>query len=254
MPKAPLTIGSWVTLYHPSIIEIMATAGFDWLTVDMEHTVIDYFHAQQMIATIQAQGLQAFVRLPENNTRIIKRVLDAGADGIIVPNVRNRAEAERAAAAANYPPVGVRGVGLARAQGYGLNGGFEAYREGKAKKITVIAQIEHIEAIDDLEPIIETPGIHGTLIGPYDLSGSMGKPGRYDEPDVKKALERYETVARRYEDKLMGFHVVKTKAGAFMEKVNLGYNFLAFSLDTLFLGEMANLRMGEIREHLADKK
>ena len=250
MPNAKLTIGSWVSLFHPSIIEVMATAGFDWLVVDMEHSVVDYFHAQQMIATIQAQGLPAYVRLPENNGRIIKRVLDAGADGLIVPNVRNRTEAEAAVRWSNYPPVGTRGVGLGRAARYGVNGGFETYREGKSKHIPVVAQIEHIDAIHDLDAIISTDGIHGTLIGPYDLSGSMGKPGRYDEPDVRAALTRYEAVAKNYPDKLMGSHVVKTEADALLEKVALGYNFLAFGIDTLFLGNMVNERMGAVRARL----
>ena len=121
------TIGSWVTLNHFSIVEIMADAGFDWLCVDMEHSVTDYYEAQQLIATIQAKGIKAYVRVGENNTRIIKRVLDAGADGIIVPMVNSKEEAIKAVNAVKYPPIGQRGVGLARAQKYGF--GFEDYKD-----------------------------------------------------------------------------------------------------------------------------
>ena len=94
--RKKIKIGSWITLNHFSIVEIMAEAGFDWLCVDMEHSVIDYYDAEKLIATIQAKGLRAYVRVGENNTRIIKRVLDAGADGIIVPMVNSRDEAQKA--------------------------------------------------------------------------------------------------------------------------------------------------------------
>ena len=118
-------IGSWITLNNPSVAEILADAGFDWLCIDMEHSVTDYFEAQQLILAIQSKGIKAFVRVGENNMRIIKRVLDAGADGIIVPSVNSAAEAQKAVDSVKYPPFGKRGVGLARAQSYGF--GFESY-------------------------------------------------------------------------------------------------------------------------------
>ena len=89
-------IGTWITIGHPSIVEILADAGFDWLCVDIEHTVIDFTQAQNLISTIQGKGKTAYVRVGENNNRIIKRVLDAGADGIIIPMVNNSKEAEKA--------------------------------------------------------------------------------------------------------------------------------------------------------------
>lgn len=230
-----LEIGSWVTLNHPSIVEIMAGAGFDWLCIDMEHSVIDYYDVQVLIATVQAKGLKAFVRVGENNTRIIKRVLDAGADGIIVPMVNNLEEAKKAVSAVKYPPFGKRGVGLARAQNYGLDNGFEIYKDSKAQQIELIVQIEHIDAIDQLEEIMEIDGIDGTFIGPYDLSGSMGKPGKYFDDDVKEALNRYETISKQYNKKI-GFHVIAPDHLQLEAKVKAGYNFIAFSIDTLFLG------------------
>ena len=240
-------VGSWLTLNHFSIAEIMADAGFDWLCVDMEHSVTDYFEAQQLIAAIQSKGLKAFVRVGENNTRIIKRVLDSGADGIIVPMVCSKEDAVKAVEAAKYPPAGKRGVGLARAQKYGF--GFEEYKNKKANEITVIAQIEHIDAINNLSDIIETDGIDGTFIGPYDLSGSMGKPGRFDDDDVKEAIKKYEEISRRY-NKLIGFHVIQPDYNLVIEKVNKGYNFIAFSLDTLFLGTLCNNQMKLLKENI----
>ena len=237
------TIGSWITLNHPSIAEIMADAGFDWLCVDMEHSVTDYAEAQNLIAIIQSKGVKAFVRVGENNTRIIKRVLDAGADGIIVPMVNSKEDAQRAIDAVKYPPKGKRGVGLARAQKYGF--GFEDYKDNYADDIKLIVQIEHIDAVNNLEEILSLDEVDGTFIGPYDLSGSMGKPGRFDDDDVKEVLSRYEKIVKQY-DKLIGFHVIQPDYNLVKDKLKLGYNFVAFSLDTLFLGTIARDQMSNL--------
>jgi 2-keto-3-deoxy-L-rhamnonate aldolase RhmA len=244
MNKTATTIGSWISLNHTSVAEIMADAGFDWLCIDMEHSVTDYFEMQQLIMAIQGKGVRAFVRVGENNTRIIKRALDAGADGIIVPAVSSVEDAKKAVNAVNYPPLGNRGVGLARAQSYGFD--FESYRDGKAKNITLIAQIEHINAIRNLDAIIQVEGIHGTFIGPYDLSGSMGKPGQYDDEDVKAALLQYDATAAKY-DKLVGFHVVPPDYKLVLEKQQKGYNFIAFSFDAFFLGHMMRDQLKHIK-------
>jgi len=245
MQKKKDQIGSWITLNHFSIAEIMADIGFDWLCVDMEHSVIDYFEAEQLIATIQSRDIKAFVRVGENNTRIIKRVLDAGADGIIVPMVNSREDAQKAVDAVKYPPDGKRGVGLARAQKYGF--GFEEYKQGSAKNIVLIAQIEHIDAIKNLDDILQTDGVDGTFIGPYDLSGSMGKPGQYNDSDVKEVLKTYEKTAKQY-DKLIGYHVVEPDIQLVKNKIEEGYNFIAFSLDTMFLGHKARTELNNLKK------
>jgi len=238
------SVGSWITINHPSIVEIMADAGFDWLCIDLEHSTIDYAETQQIIIAIQSKGIQAFVRVGENNTRIIKRVLDAGADGIIVPSVNSASEAQKAVDAVRYPPLGKRGVGLARAQNYGF--GFEQYRDQKIKKIKLIAQIEHINAIKELDAIIQTEGIDGTFIGPYDLSGSLGKPGQFDAPEVKAALIDYEKTAAKY-TKWIGFHIVSPDHKIVEEKINKGYNFLAFGFDAIFLGSIIREQLNKIK-------
>ena len=123
--KNKISIGSWITLGHFSIAEIMAKAGFDWLCVDMEHSVIDYYEAEKLIAAIGANNCVPYVRVGANDPVIIKRVLDAGAKGIIVPMVNSKEDATRAVSSVKYPPMGKRGVGLARAQGYGFE--FDEY-------------------------------------------------------------------------------------------------------------------------------
>lgn len=241
------TIGSWITLNHFSIVEIMAAAGFDWLCIDLEHSVIDYYEAEQLIATMQANGIVPYVRVGDNNPLIIKRVLDAGAKGIIVPLVVTRQDAVNAVNAVKYPPLGRRGVGLARAQKYGF--GFTEYATTVNAETRVIAQIEHIDAIENLEEILAVEGIDGTIIGPYDLSGSMGKPGRYDDKDVRSALARYETICKKHK-KPLGFHVIQPDHRQILDKINKGYSFLAFSLDTLFLGSICRREMSALRERL----
>lgn len=242
-----ISIGSWITLGHFSIAELMADAGFDWLCVDMEHSVIDYYETEQLIATIQAKGIMAYVRVGENNTRIIKRVLDAGADGIIVPMVNSKEDAIKAIEAVKYPPKGKRGVGLARAQGYGFS--FDEYERGKAQEIKLIIQIEHIDSVRNLDEILELEGIDGTFVGPYDLSGSMGKPGRYDDADVKEVLKRYEEISKQC-DKPMGYHVIQPDYKLVLEKIKAGYTFIAFSLDTLFLGTLCRDQLNSLRGSL----
>jgi 2-keto-3-deoxy-L-rhamnonate aldolase RhmA len=237
-------LGSWLTLGNPSIAEIMADAGFDWLCVDLEHTSTDYKEAQLLIMAIQSKGLKAFVRVGGNEPLIIKRVLDAGADGIIVPSVNSALEAKNAVEAVRYPPLGKRGVGLARAQDYGF--GFDSYRDHKTKEIKLIVQIEHISAIKELDAIIQTEGVDGTFIGPYDLSGSLGKPGQWDEPEVRDTLKIYEVTARKY-NKWIGFHVVQPDYNLVKEKISLGYNFIAFGFDAMFLGTMIRNQLKMIK-------
>ncbi|MCX7966349.1 MAG: aldolase/citrate lyase family protein, partial [Syntrophorhabdaceae bacterium] len=135
-----ITVGSWITLYQPAIAEIMARAGFEWLVVDLEHSVITIREAEELIRIITLCGSVPLVRLSSNDSVQIKRVMDAGAHGIIVPMVNTEDEAKKAVEAVYYPPYGKRGVGLARAQGYGVD--FEQYRDWLKDNAIVIVQIE----------------------------------------------------------------------------------------------------------------
>lgn len=238
------TIGSWITIGHQSVIDILAESDFDWLTIDMEHTTIDLNELQILIGFIQSHGMAALVRVSKNEEVIIKRVLDAGADGIIVPMVCSKEDAEKAVSFAKYPPSGKRGVGLNRGQRYGF--GFDEYKDWVDKYMVVIAQIEHIDAVNNIKEIIQTPGIDGVIIGPYDLSGSLGIPGNYDEQIVRDALKKVEDVCLTY-NKSMGYHVVEPNGALVIEKQKLGYNFIAFSTDFLFLGKKAYEEMGKIK-------
>lgn len=242
-----LTLGSWVTIAHPSIIDIMASAGFEWLVIDLEHTSIDLSQAHILISTIQANNMKALVRVSKNEEVIIKRVLDMGADGIIVPMVKSRIDALEAISYAKYPPIGKRGVGLFRAQKYGL--GFDDYKKWVNDELVIIAQIEHIEAVENITEIITTDGIDGIIIGPYDLSGSMGYPGEYHRDDVQQAIATVLKACNEYNTP-SGFHVIESDPVKLQERITQGCTFLAYSLDFFFLGDSARNGMKTIKEGL----
>lgn len=238
------TIGSWITIPHQAIIDILAEAGFDWLCIDLEHTAIDYNEAQVLIGFIQARGMAALVRVSKNEEVVIKRVLDAGADGIIVPMTCTAEDAAQAVAYAKYPPVGKRGVGLNRAQRYGFS--FDEYKTWVNDHQVVIAQIEHIDGVNNLEAIVDTPGIDGTFIGPYDLSGSLGIPGQYNEPIVIEALKKFEATCKA-KNITMGYHVIEPHIDLVKAKQADGYNLIAFSTDFLFMGRTAHAEMQKLK-------
>ena len=242
-----LTIGSWITLGSPNIAEIMAQTGFEWLTVDMEHSVITIDVAQKLIQVIDSCGVVPLVRVGENNPNLIKRVMDAGAYGVIVPMVNTREQAEAAVKAVKYPPVGTRGVGLARAQGYGFN--FDDYAATVNDESVVIVQVEHIDSVNNLEDILSVEGVDGCIIGPYDLSGSLGVPGNFTHPDVLAALKKVEEICEKMNVPL-GMHVIEPDHGLVVENVKKGYTFIAFSLDSLFLGSSCRGQMDLIRTKL----
>lgn len=247
MQKRKITIGSWITLSHPAIAEIMAKAGFDWLAVDMEHSAITLNQVQQLVQVIELSGCVPLVRVGENNPNLIKRVMDTGSHGVIVPMVNSKEEAIRSVNAVKYPPSGTRGVGLARAQGYGLE--FEKYKEWVNKESILIIQIEHIEAVNNLEEIFDLDDLDGFIVGPYDLSASVGRPGEFNRLEVKKAITKIMKVAKDY-DIVPGFHVIPPSADELLKKMREGYKFLGFSIDTLFLGQSCQRELSKITQYL----
>lgn len=237
-----LVVGSWITLAHPAIAEIMANAGFRWLTIDLEHSSITIREAEELIRVISQAGVAALVRLTANNPEQIKRVLDAGAHGIIVPMVNSREDAEKAIAAAYYPPKGRRGVGLARAQNYGA--GFLEHKKWlDTTGCTVIVQIEHINAVEHAEEILSLPDIDGYIIGPYDLSASIGLAGELLHPEVLKAIKRVKEIGSRL-NKPGGMHLVEPNIDQLRQTISDGFTFIAYSLDIRMLDVSSRLAVG----------
>lgn len=247
-----VTVGSWIQLAHPAHAEIMAAAGFDWLTVDLEHSVITIREAEELIRIIGMSGVAPLVRLSSNDSVEIKRVMDAGAEGVIVPMVKTREEIVHAVDAARYPPDGTRGVGLARAQGYGAR--FEEYRAWVAVDSVIIAQIEHIEGVRNLDAILAAPGVAGFIVGPYDLSASLGVPGEFSHPDMLAALREIRRIAALHPEVAAGYHVVPPQPELVAARIDEGYRFIAYSTDMIFLGDACRSGAAAIRRSLADTK
>jgi 2-dehydro-3-deoxyglucarate aldolase len=242
-----LTIGTWLTIPHQSVVEILSSADFEWIVIDREHAAIDYMEMQNLIGHIQGNGMEALVRVAKNEEVEIKHALDAGANGVIIPMINTKKEAETAISYVKYPTSGRRGVGLSRAQHYGT--GFDSYKKWLDNEVVIIFQIEHIEAVNNLDEILATNQLDGIIVGPYDLSASMNKPGKFDDADVLTALEivRKKTISS---NKSLGFHVISSDHQKIIDKITEKYNFLAFSLDFFFMGDKARNEMVKLRNSL----
>ena len=246
-----VTLGAWLTLAHPGIAEVMAAAGFDWIVIDIEHSTISLREAEELMRVIESAGVAPLVRLTSNDRDLAKRIMDAGAHGVVVPMINSAAEAQAALDAVYYPPRGRRGVGLARAQGYGP--GFAQYVETLGQHAIVVPQIEHVAAIAVLPEILAVPGIDATIIGPYDLSASMGKPGQYDDHDVRDKLQEYERLSLA-STVAMGYHVVETDTARVAARLQQGYRFVAYSVDFQFLGDTCRNGVSRIRAHMENTR
>jgi len=227
-----VALGSWITLAHPAVAEIMANAGFDWLAIDLEHSVITIREAEELIRVIELSNVVPLVRLTSNNSDLIKRVMDAGAHGIIVPMVNSALDAEMAVQSIKYPPAGRRGVGLARAQRYGAD--FEAYKKWQVNGSIVIVQIEHIDAVNNFRDILSVPGVDGFIVGPYDLTSSMGIPGEFSNSKYLDVIERIGKIANNM-GVTGGVHIIEPDTKELAQRIDEGYKFIAYSLDIRML-------------------
>ena len=244
-------LGSWLSLAHPPVAEILARSGFEFLVIDQEHAAIGAAECLHLIQIVDLCGVQPWVRVGANEARLIKRALDSGAAGVVVPSVNSAEDAEAAVVAARYPPVGRRGAGLFRAQAYGL--GFPAYRALADADTVVVVQIEHVDGVAHLEDILDVPGVDAFMVGPYDLSGSVGQPGAYDHPDVREALQEVERVMKATHIP-GGFHVVHSNVDELQRRLRAGYRLIAYGDDMVFLAEKvqreAELARSVVREML----
>lgn len=244
------SIGSWLSMAHVSIAEILASAGYDFVVVETEHTAIDVSEVLRLLIAIEHSGAVPLVRLAWNDPIQAKAVLDSGAAGVLVPMVNTKADAELAVKAVKYPPLGFRGVGLARAQGYGQR--FDEYVRRSNADTLLVVQIEHIDAVNNIDEILSVPGIDATFIGPYDLSSSMGIPGQLSHPDVVAARER---VLRATLDRGLtaGIHLVHPgrAAAELPDVLAKGYRFIALGTDILFLGDSCRALHAAARRALA---
>jgi 2-keto-3-deoxy-L-rhamnonate aldolase RhmA len=240
--QGDLLIGAFMTLPVPEIAEIFAEVGFDWLFVDMEHTTIDVEDVQRILQAV-GDKCACLVRVPSMDEVWLKRVLDAGAHGVIIPHVNTADEVRHIVQACLYPPDGSRSVGLARAQKYGLR--FEDYVENSNHTVVIIPQVEHIDGVQNIEDIVKVAGVSAVFIGPYDLSGSLGKLGEIEDPQVQKNIACVKDACVRQGLPVGIFSRDVEVAFSYIEQ---GFTLLTVGVDTLFIGESAKDTLRTIRK------
>lgn len=232
--KRECKIGSWCQLGHPASAEILAAAGFDFVTLDLEHGEAQEADIGNFCRALQAYSCQALIRVRENQPLAIRRALDLGASGVIVPLIDHAEAAAAAVAAATYPPAGKRGFAWQRANQWGLN--FD--RSRTEFRPFVMVMCESAAALSAIDSICAVEGVDGVVIGPYDLSGSLGIPGQTGHPLVLEAMRRVAESCQKYA-KLAGQHIVVPTADNIHQAIQDGYQFLALGMDTFFLQQGA---------------
>lgn len=225
------SIGSWMQIPHPSVAEIMGQAGFEWVAVDMEHGTISTHQLPDLFRALELGGTLPLVRLAEGKARDCKQALDAGAGGVIAPMIESAGQLRGVKEACCWPPVGTRGVGFSRAN---LFGKFFSEYQDEARSPLLVAMIESIRAVDELPEILAVNGLDAIMIGPYDLSASMGLTARFEDRRFMSAMEKI----KRLSDESSipcGLHVVEPSSEELKQRIMEGYRFLAYSIDAIFL-------------------
>lgn len=231
LKQGQVTVGSWMQLPSSSVAEIMGQANYDWVAMDMEHGLFSVESLVEICRALELGGTLPFVRLAQATSKDIKQALEAGAQGLIFPMIETPEQLQQAIDWSLYPPQGKRGVGYSRTNLFGKHFD-EIFNQKEA--LTLIAQIEHISAVNTIDSILQVPELDGIIIGPYDLSASMGLTGQFNHPDFIDALNTLRDSAKAH-GVPMGLHIVQPDPDLLKEKINEGYQFIAYSIDAVFL-------------------
>lgn len=233
-----ISIGSWMQIPHPSVAEIMGQAGYDWVSVDMEHGAIAVHQLPDLFRALELGNTLPLARIANGDSKDCKQALDAGAGGIIVPMIETAEQLITVRDACRWPPAGKRGVGFSRANLFGKY--FDAYIE-EAQSPLLIAMIEHCRALGELEAILSVEGLDAVLIGPYDLSASMGLTGQFDHSDFCVAMEQIR-VGAALKDIPAGIHLVAPSQERLRDCLKQGYRFIAYSIDAVMLSSASRVK------------
>jgi 2-keto-3-deoxy-L-rhamnonate aldolase RhmA len=238
------TAGAWLQATSPVNAEILANAGFDWLMIDMEHAPGGFDTTMAQVQAMGATNAVPLVRAPWNDAVAIKKILDTGVMGVLVPYVNTAEEALQAVQACKYPPEGVRGVaGSPKAAGYGQN--VMAYLKAANDKILVLTAVETADAVANLDEILKVPGLDGIFIGPMDLATSMGYLGNPAQPEVQDAIAEVEAKV------VASGKVLASLAGNWeqaRQKYEKGYQMLMLMSDTVSLAALATQKVKEFKD------
>ena len=242
------TAGAFLQTLSPVSAEILAASGFDWLIVDLEHSPCSFEGLQAHLQAMNGSGAVPFARAPWNDAVAIKRILDTGVMGVLIPYVNTREEAEAAVAACKYPPKGIRGVaGSPRAAGYTRN--MKEYLNSANDEVVVMIAVETMEAVENLDSILEVDGLDGIFIGPVDLASSMGYLGDPAQPEVQETIALIESKVLP-SDKFLGtLAPTWEKAEACFSK---GYQWLVLMQDGASLKAAGDAAMSRFRESFGE--
>lgn len=242
------TIGGFLQMISPVSAEIMSRSGFDWLIVDLEHSPGDFANLQAQLQAMNGSGVVPFARAPWNDMVAIKRTLDTGVMGVLIPYVNTREEAEAAVAACKYPPLGVRGVaGSPRAAGYTRN--TMPYLTTANDEVIVMIAVETMEAVNNLDEILTVEGLDGIFIGPVDLASSMGYLGDPSQPEVQETIAVIESKVIP-SDKFLGTLAANWgKAEACFEK---GYQWMVLMQDGVAIKNAGDAAVSSFRNVYGD--
>jgi 2-dehydro-3-deoxyglucarate aldolase len=236
-----LLMGTMITLSSPAVTELLSELDFDWFFVDGEHGPLE---TTDVMGILQAADpvVPCMVRIPVAEEVWIKKFLDCGASGIIAPQVNSPEQAAQVVSWTRYAPEGTRGVGLGRAHGYGVS--FGDYVQRANDEIACVIQVEHIDAVHCVEETVKVPGVDCILLGPYDLSASMGKMGQVGDPEVISAIEHVTQVCQSAGMPLGYFGV---SAGDIKPYVDQGYTLVVAATDTIFLASGARHFLNQLQ-------
>ena len=234
-------MGALLQIPLPEVAEIYATAGYDWLFLDLEHSPMEARQALDILVAVDTR-VPCVVRVPWNDEAHIKKALDIGATGIIVPLVNTAEDARLAVGRCKYPPQGVRSVGITRAQRFDLD--FDDYMRRANDEVAVIVQIEHVEAARNIDAILDVPGIDGVFVGPFDLSGSMNKPGKINDPEVQQAIRDIIRACEKRDIARCIYAHTPAHAKTYLEQ---GYRVIGLCTDYITLARAAVAALKEVR-------
>lgn len=241
LQEGDVLIGALLQMPLPEVAEAFVQAGYDWLFVDLEHSPMDARNALDVLTAVDSR-IPCVVRVPWNDEANIKKVLDIGATGVIVPLVNNAEDARLAVGRCKYPPLGFRSVGITRAQRFDLD--FDSYMQRANDEIAVIVQIEHIEAVKNIDAILGVSGIDGVFVGPFDMSGSMGLPGQINHPRVQEAIRQ---VINACEKRDVARCIYAHTPGHATNYMKQGYRVIGLCTDYIMLARTAADYLKQVR-------
>ncbi len=227
-----LIFASWTSIGSMQISELLLESNIDCLGIDLEHSSISQEQSLNIIASCNRKNKSCLPRVASHNPESIRRLLDSGADGIILPNVENSEDVNNLIGWSKYPPMGKRGYGISRAQNYGHN--FDQYINNWNNDSILLVQIESINAVKNIKTIIQNENIDGVIIGPYDISGSLGIPGQINHASVMDASLKVIEACSKFK-KSCGIHIPTISEEKINEQISYGFNFIILSSDVFIL-------------------